>query len=257
MPNAQLRQMLVSRIREAIERAIQASAVEHAGLVGRIREIAVETLFRPLLPADFDIGTGKIVDCHGTQSDQIDVLIHSKRLLPPLMYDTNFGLFPLESCFRAIEVKSTLTATEWDSAITSARKLRDSLKYLPGQLDPAGRTVFHDFTKVARTLFAFKSDLASKDELQRYKERDLAWNAMPAVRAFCVVGSGTWAVDARGGWLHIPPTSDYDEVIEFLLICSDTLRQDLVARKDPRLRFYLSRHVQMQPLTSTPESGSE
>lgn len=255
LSNQVLRQMLVARIREAIERSRQATLVAHPGLIGRIREIAIESLFQPLLPSDFEIGTGKISDCHGTQSGQIDVLIHSKRLLPPLMYDEKFGMFPLESCFRAIEVKSVLTSTELQKSITSARQISTGLKYLPGQFDPNGTTVFHEFKKIGSALFAFGTDLASKDELTRYKENDTSWPDKPAIRALCIVGAGCWLRTTTNAWIHIPPTSEHDEVIEFLLACVGELQQELISRKQPRLNAYISNYVTVVP-TVLPNASS-
>jgi len=247
MPNKVLRDMLVSRINEAIDRSKQAMLLSHPGLTGRVREIAVESLFRPLLPTDFEIGTGKITDCHGTQSGQIDVLIHSTRLLPPLIYDDKFGMFPLESCFRAIEIKSTLTSTELETAIASARQIATGFKYLPGPFDENGTTVFHEFKKVARVLFAFGTDLTSKDELIRYKEKDPNWSTTPAIRAFCVVGAGCWLFTKEATWFHIPPTPEHDEVLEFLLVCIGQLQQDLIGRRQPQINAYLSKFVTISP----------
>ena len=253
MPNKIFRDKLISRINDAITQSKEAASLEHSGIVGRVRELVVNSLVRPLLTRDFEVGTGKITDSLGTQSGQIDVIIYSPRLLMPLMYDKSLGVFPLESCFRAIEVKSTLTAAALKKAIGSARQVAKEFKYLPGEYDGNGRTVSHGGKKVGRMLFAFGTDLSVKDELSRYKDLDPEWSTTPAIRAFCIVNSGFWVPDPAGKWQHIPPTPEHDEVIEFFLACVRELPADLRSRREPRLDGYISRHVAIGSANKPPK----
>ena len=83
--------------------------VDHPGMKGKIREIAVKNLFKPLLTKNIAIGSGKIVDHRGIQSKETDVILYSNDIHPAILYSEHddIGLFPVETCLYAIEVKST------------------------------------------------------------------------------------------------------------------------------------------------------
>jgi hypothetical protein len=102
------------------------------GLRGRVREIVAGGPLTHVLPAPFEIGTGKIVDSNGVQSAETDVIVYSKSVLPPILYSPRDGVFPAEACFLALEVKSRLNATELDDTIGKAKQLRE-ISYIPAQ----------------------------------------------------------------------------------------------------------------------------
>ena len=112
MASKLLRDEFISKIANALNRAASASNLEHHVLEGRVREIFAEELLKPILYPGVEIGTGKIVDSVGTLSAETDLVIYSRNTLPPYVYGHDIGVYPIESCIYAIEVKSTLTAQE-------------------------------------------------------------------------------------------------------------------------------------------------
>ena len=100
MANEIYRSRLISKIGYAIEEAKSAALLAHPGLTGRVREIVAATLITPMLPAGFEVGTGKIVDNSGHQSDEVDLVIYNRGVLPPVMYSERDGVFPVESATR-------------------------------------------------------------------------------------------------------------------------------------------------------------
>ncbi len=241
MPNDLFRGRVINHIQTAVRESTNASKVEHPLLQGRIREIALGHLFRPLLPFGLEIGTGKVIDHGGNQSREIDLIIYSSSILPSLMYSEREGMFPAESCFYAIEVKSRTSASEIRDAIAKANSLR-RIQYLPGAYDSESRPKNHRITPIIPAFFAFDSDLlkTGKSELERYQELDPNFRNKPSLVAICVVGRGYWYYRARDKtWMSYPPTPDHDEVVNFLSGVINTIPDAMVSRGHPRLGNYL------------------
>lgn len=203
---------------------------------GRMREVALNQLFKPLLPSDVTVGTGKIVDADGRQSAQTDVVIYSPRLLPALLYAPEEGLFPVEACFFAIEVKTTVSAAEVRSSIEKIRRLREL------QLS-SGNTGGGVPMAVTTLLFAYDTDLAVEGttELERYRSLDPDADTAPLIEGICVVGRGYWIFSRPGGshWFQAKSTVEHDEVIDFLGGVVNSLPEKMAARGLPSLGNYL------------------
>lgn len=250
MVNDSIRNSVCGRIDTAIREARDASAIDHAGMRGRIREIATGNLFEPLLTGQINIGTGKIIDHKGFQSQQTDVILYSKVILPSLLYSnrTDDGLFPAETSLYAIEVKSKSTSVEIRDAIEKARTLRE-LEYTSGLYDALGRPIQHAVPRVVPAFFAFDSDLAKegKSELERYIQLDPDAELSPLVPVICVVGKGYWYFrrnDSIDGisicrWTYWAPTEGHDEVIGFLSGILNTIPDMVAARLRPRFGQYM------------------
>ena len=241
-----VRNRVIKNIHAAIEEAENVNEISHRFLKGRIREIAINNLITPIISKKLEIGTGKIIDSTNYESSEIDLIIHSKELIPPLMFNEQLGLFPIESCLAAIEVKSTVNATELQTSITIAQSLlNDDIVYLSGEIRDDGSGVPHDITKVTTTFFAFKSDLkeGGMDEFERYKQYDVNWKTEPSIQQICVVGKGCWlfaTIAQNPGWKFVAPTDDFDEVIAFLRLIADSCVLSFNKRKSPLIGNYLN-----------------
>ena len=75
-------------------------------MTGKVREWVSGDLIAPMLPTGFEVASGKIVDYLGNQSSETDVIIHNPTVLPPILYTEKDGVFPVESSYYAMEVKS-------------------------------------------------------------------------------------------------------------------------------------------------------
>ncbi|TQO99254.1 hypothetical protein FLL65_17425 [Vibrio cholerae] len=174
-----------------------ASDIDHHGIAGQIREIALNKCIAPFLTHSFKCGTGKIIDTEGNLSDQIDLIVYHSKLAPALMINSELGIFPAECCAYAIEVKSTLTATEVKDSIKKGRSVRN-LKLFPHS-DESGNKAFRN-SWVRNVLFAFSSDIKG-NEIERYLKYDDA--STPAYIAICVLGKGYWfwsELDGKYQW---------------------------------------------------------
>jgi hypothetical protein len=91
----------------------------HAGLVGSENEKVLSSLLRDFLPIKFGIETGGIiVDRHGRVSKQCDIVIFDAE--SPKFFHK---VFPVETVYATIEVKTTLTSKEALIALKNIRSI--------------------------------------------------------------------------------------------------------------------------------------
>lgn len=212
MANEFYRNRLINNIKHAVQEARDAAKVNHPGLQGRIRELAAGSILKPLLLAGFEIGNGKITDQEGGQSSEIDIIIHNKAILPAILYSPSDGLYPIEACYQAVEIKTRASAANVRDAIEKGRSVH-ALTFAGKENAPSANVC-----PAASLLFAFDTDLkAGSSELERYSTLDPDWAVDPVLKAICVVGSGYWyfSIERTGWWFH-PPTPEFDEVIDFV-----------------------------------------
>lgn len=257
MVNELFRDRLVAKIKAAKVEYDNARKVDHPYMKGRIREIVVQNLIQPLLPQEFQIGSGKITDMNGAMSAETDVIIYSNKLIPPILYGERLGIFPIDSCVACVEVKSKLNATEIDKSVKDAVRLQE-LTYSSGRFDSTGKPLAHPVGVVTRSLFAFESDLTVESELNRYGKCDRKYKTCPKIKAFCVMGKGAWCFSTQlQKWLHVEHTSDYDEVVFFLTsIVVDNLFPVLESRGRPKVGTYMTISPKPEEISRREDTGS-
>lgn len=235
MANDSYRNRLISSIRFAYEEYKNSNNINHSGLQGRIREIALNNLFKPLLIDSIAIGTGKIIDSNSSQSHETDLIIYNKNILPPLFYNDFNGLFPIESCLYTIEVKSTSSVKNIKDAISKTDYLINNLQFSRD---------YHNIgvKNIIPVYFAFSSDLSgtNKTEIDRYIEHDKYALNCPIIKAICIIGQGYWYYDINyKNWIFHPPTQEFDEVIDFLSGILNTIPKISISRFSTSIGEYL------------------
>lgn len=183
----------------------------HQGEKGRIREILIRSLFRPLLPGDIGVGTGFVISASGAVSEQQDVVVYDRATLSPALFDEAMGFFPVESVITTIEIKTRLTRAGLVAAEASAASIASyPLVQTNGTHGSHGPRPDH-------TVFALSSDLTrdGQSELDRYMS--VVGTSQPQLGAICVAGVDYFwrkSDDGWDGWQRWPCRSD--EVIGFL-----------------------------------------
>ena len=246
MSNKFYRDRVQSRIEDALREFRGSGEVGNPGFKGRIRELAVSNIIKPLLYEHLAVGQGKITDYRGGQSAQVDCVLYSTRNLPPILYSEVDGIFPVDAVLSSIEVKSRLDATGVQEAYQNAASLW-RLQYSTGGYIESGGTRELTITPLRPALFAFGSDLTStgrgKTELDRYREVDTEADLRPTISMICVVGHGFWwymYAQGRGGrWIFHPPTDTFDEVIDFMAVLGSFSAGIQNSRPMPNLQSYL------------------
>jgi hypothetical protein len=235
MPDKNAYQTLLrARVKAAIIQAHAAEAYSHSGTKGSVRETLIRELFRPLLPADVGVGTGQIVSVSGQCSNQMDVVLYDKSLLPPLLHDYQTGVFPIESVLYTIEIKSTLTKEGLKQAHEAARDLSSFAYQMAGSLASMRRAI--------SSVFALRSDLSDngKREAERYREVYTASSETPYLAAICVAGR-EYSMQATGGqWSGGPDDDEFDGVLGFLSGVMNSYKDISLSRGNPRLGYYVS-----------------
>lgn len=114
--------------REMRARYESASLVgRHGGDKGLRREDALRGFLREVLPPKYGVGRGEVVSALGDISKQMDIVIYDALHAPMIFTSATSRIFPAESVYATIEVKSRLTVATLDSCIENIL----SVKRLP------------------------------------------------------------------------------------------------------------------------------
>jgi hypothetical protein len=120
------------------EKMQQSNLFAQMGDRGEFREQIIQEFLRPHLPPCYGLDPGEIFSSEGQQSAQIDIVVYDAIFSTVLFQSKTRKLFPAESVYGSIEVKSTLSLPELDRAcanIASVKKLSrqraDALDLLP------------------------------------------------------------------------------------------------------------------------------
>lgn len=96
----------------------------HMGDRGSVRERIVARFLRPFLPPCYGLDSGEVFSGDGVQSAQIDIVIYDAIFSTILFRGEEKCLFPAESVFGSLEVKSTLNGNELKTSIENIASLK-------------------------------------------------------------------------------------------------------------------------------------
>lgn len=233
MPNKIFQDIVKNDINNLIRESEAINDVQHSGLKGNIREFGIGKLLLKYLPHDYAIGSGQVQDSNGKQSNESDLIIYNKHILPPIMFGEQTGFFPIESCNYVIEVKTTSNATEIKSTIVKFNNLK-SLYSLSGNIP-------------VRAYLAYSTDLSNDNEFERYIKYDPEFLTNPAINVICVVGHGYWYFQHSffpdgsifGVWNFIKAEINY----EFGYLISGIVNTLSLFKNNPAFGYYLLENV--------------
>ncbi len=225
MPNDLYKKLIIDRITSFIKESKSINSISHNGLKGSIRETGIGKLLLPLLPVDWDIGKGKIIDSYGNQSAEIDLLFYFKKVFPAIFFSNTLGVYPIESCGFAFEIKSKSTASEIKSTIKKFNKLKTLKLSLP-----LAEPVYTYDIRPIRVYIALGSDLKNKSEFDRYKEFDPEYLDDPAIECLLIVNKGIWYFRPESRthsphWEYYKSDGNYKEVIHLFSLIINQLIQ--------------------------------
>lgn len=124
-----------------------ARLMPHYGERGRIAEEIIKSVLARTLPKRFSIGTGVIFSADGQVSSQTDIVIYDNFHNSPLLSEFGSCVFPVETVYATVEVKSVLTKRELRSSMDAIMRLRSVGKkrhyVIPGLIieDGKGKSV--------------------------------------------------------------------------------------------------------------------
>jgi hypothetical protein len=204
MGNEIFRDRLNRKIEKFILEGHDCIKLHHNAMAGNVREILVQELLLPLLAEGIHIGSGKVTDSSGNLSSQSDIIIYDRGTVPPILYDDKQGVFPIESVYYVIEIKTNLTRREFDKSIQNGQKLRSLKGVQPHS-----------------ALFAFNSNLKDSKDSDRFIQTQKDMLVPLPINIFCVVGKeyGYW----DKVWKILPDTDNNIVIVSFLVGIINTL----------------------------------
>jgi hypothetical protein len=101
-----------------------ARLMPHYGERGRIAEEIIKKVLARTLPKRFSIGTGVIFSADGQVSAQTDIVIYDNFHNSPLLSEFGSCVFPVETVYATVEVKSVLDKRELRRSIDAIMRLR-------------------------------------------------------------------------------------------------------------------------------------
>lgn len=243
-----IRRAISAKISAFLAEAESFERMSHGGLKGRFREIVLANLLSPLLPSTCVCVHGTTVDADGVtyperggrregdvQVTEDDILIVDRDLIPACFVGEYDAIVPMESVLMRIEVKTKITASELDAILIAAKKYR-ALKYAT----PPGEYVVKGGESI-QLIFAFRTDLTEKSEIQRLLEKFTEHKADledPPIKGICVVGKGFWLFKEEQQWQFINADDEHNEILAFLGVVCNTIPTARWMRK-----FYNTRAV--------------
>ncbi|MFJ3059020.1 DUF6602 domain-containing protein [Herbaspirillum sp. NPDC087042] len=201
-------EFIVNKIDAAKRRATElAKGLNHRGIEGQLRELAAKECIEPFMTQSYFCGTGKVIDSTQALSDQMDLVVYHRKIVPPILFSQELGLFPVECVRYVIEVKSTVTATEIRDAVKKFKTVRD-LKSFP-KIDKDGRASYGPLPTTV--LFGFSSDIQGS-EIARFLK--YVSDPYPECIALCVLGKGYWFYSSENKHWYGKDTSSVDPIMD-------------------------------------------
>lgn len=146
--------------------------VQHMGNRGEEREFSLSQFLKELLPSDFRIAAGEVIDLGGASSPALDLMIYDRSKNSPF-YSQAREIIPAEALLASFEVKTNLNADEVRRCIKAAAKLK-ALKPLKRPLSVTTSNGPHRGYRYYHGVFAYRSNLAegnwAKSEIGRFKK---------------------------------------------------------------------------------------
>jgi Domain of unknown function (DUF6602) len=156
----------------------------------------------------------------GNSSSETDLIIYNRRSIPPIMWSEREGMFPIEACMYAIEVKSKLTSTTLKDTLKKAKILLNLKERRRSMRGLAIKTT------IPVTLFAFDSDVnGMSKEMDRYFRYDSNGETNPLVNVICIAKNGYAAFGPLTGneWCGDNSEEDQRHIISFIMGVVNTL----------------------------------
>lgn len=169
--------------------------LNHPALKGRFRELLVDGILEPWLPATVHCATGTVLSHQNAYRDktQDDVLIVDRAISPSVLIKPHVqeGVYLRNSVLARIEVKSRLDVVGYNGFQKSCVEFRLLGLDIDNERAAAGLIKI----KELNLLFAFEC-CVSRDTLLKW----LASTTDGSLSVLCVLDRGLWKLTQNGGW---------------------------------------------------------
>ena len=134
--------------------------VNHSGEKGKVREKVLIEFLKKYLPKKYSIGQGEIIDIEGNISPQCDIVIYDAINYPLFLIEDDYQLFPIESVYCVIEVKSKLDNSEIKDCVSKIKTIKS----------------LHGGEKISGVVFSYSTRFLEKPFINKVAENLLKLN---------------------------------------------------------------------------------
>ncbi len=177
--------------------------ISHPGLKGRFRELLVDGILEPWLPATVHCATGTVISFRNRfrSKTREDILLIDRAISPSVLIKPQVqeGVYMRNSVLARIEVKSTLDAVGFRGFADSCAEYHRLGLDLDDERAAAGRVSMMEFNY----LFAFWSS-ASADTLRSW----LNSTTDGSLSGLCVLDRGFWKLTSERVWAEYQCQTD-------------------------------------------------
>ena len=107
------------------------SLVPHQGTKGSLNEESLRRILTSFLPSKYTLGTGFVIDSLGSRSRQVDIIIFDELNSSKLFRNFSQVLYPVESVFACIEVKTSTDKADLAEIAQENRAIAALKHYAP------------------------------------------------------------------------------------------------------------------------------
>lgn len=103
----------------------------HPDEVGKLKENSIAKSIEAMLPNGVGVGRGFVFDSYGNISNQCDLILYEKNLIPVFVRNDNteYSYYPCEGVISVGEIKSTLNNEEFNSSLLKLERIKRMKRY--------------------------------------------------------------------------------------------------------------------------------
>lgn len=103
---------------------VATKVIWHNPSAGMIREKIIKDVLKQYMPGEIGISSGLCFDSQNKESKQLDLILYDKLFSYRIPFDENFMIFPCESVYGNIEIKTKLDINSLQLSIGNIASLK-------------------------------------------------------------------------------------------------------------------------------------
>jgi hypothetical protein len=137
----------------------KSAEIQHNVGKGDNREDALMDFLKENLPKRYALGSGEVISSDNSISKQCDIVIYDADHCPILVTSKTHSVYPIESVYGVIEIKSVLTSSELEKSYANIQSVKNLVKdeYFAHSTSP-GSTIGIKKPMIFAAVFAYSVD---------------------------------------------------------------------------------------------------
>jgi hypothetical protein len=174
---------------------------------GEAREGVVRGFLRDWLPKKYAVGNGEVIGPDGQRSRQMDIVVYDELNSPLIFRQADSPqVYPIESVYGVIQVKSRLTPSELTDSLHNVRSCIE-IPRQPTSIDFGGAIIEGNYRPFS-AVFGFSGPVDPDPLLTAWATDVLTHDLTHAPSIACVLEAGCFMYGSpEGGWSVVPGDS--------------------------------------------------